>query len=76
MRFAWIKEHRDPFDLAALCAALEVSRSGYYAWLKRPASPRQKRREELTEKIREVHEESRYTYGSPRGCTRSWRTGR
>jgi putative transposase len=66
MRFAWIKEHRDRFDLAALCAALEVSRSGYYAWLKRPASPRQKRREELTEKIREVHEESRYTYGSPR----------
>jgi transposase InsO family protein len=66
MRFAWIKQHRDQFNLIVLCDALEVSRSGYYAWLKRPASPRQKRREELTDQIRQVHEQSRCTYGSPR----------
>jgi putative transposase len=66
VRFAWIKQHRDQFNLIALCDALEVSRSGYYAWLKRPASARQKRREELTDQIRQVHEQSRCTYGSPR----------
>ena len=66
MRFAWIKQHRDQFGLTVLCEVLEVSRSGYYAWLQRPASARQKRREELTDQIRQVHERSRCTYGSPR----------
>jgi transposase InsO family protein len=45
---------------------LNVTRSGYYAWRDRPASSRQQRREELTEQIRRVHEQSRGTYGSPR----------
>jgi putative transposase len=66
MRFAWIKQHRDGFELALLCEALNVSRSGYYAWLKRPVSPQTKRREELVEQIREVHDQSRRIYGSPR----------
>jgi len=48
---------------------LEVSRSGFYAWNDRQGaqpSPRAKRREELTDRIRAVHQESRQTYGSPR----------
>lgn len=48
---------------------LEVSRSGFYAWRDRKEaepSPRSKRRQELTEKIQAVHEQSRQTYGSPR----------
>jgi transposase InsO family protein len=50
-----------------MCAALGVSRSGYYAWAGgREPGPRQKRREELAEQIRRVHEQSRRTYGSPR----------
>lgn len=66
MKFTWIEQHREGFELAIVCDTLRVSRSGYYAWLKRPVSPRQKRREELTEQIRQVHEDSRCTYGSPR----------
>jgi putative transposase len=66
VRFVWIKQHRNQFNLMVLCDVLEVSRSGYYAWLKRPVSARQKRREELTDQIRQVHERSRCTYGSPR----------
>jgi len=53
-----------PVNLA--CKVLELSRSGYYAWLKRPVSSRKKENEELLEKIRKIHEESRGTYGSPR----------
>jgi putative transposase len=53
-----------------MCEVLEVSRSGYYAWSKRqqdPASgPRRQRREQLLEQIRQVHQESHQTYGSPR----------
>jgi putative transposase len=66
VKFTWIQQHREEFELALLCETLGVSRSGYYAWLKRPVSPRQKRRQEMTERIRQVHEASRRTYGSPR----------
>lgn len=48
---------------------LEVSRSGFYAWKKRQRaepSPREKRKKELTQKIKAAHQQSRQTYGSPR----------
>lgn len=48
------------------CNALEVSRSGYYSWLERPESERTIRNIALLAKIREVHEYSDQTYGSPR----------
>lgn len=51
---------------AMMCKQLDVSRGGYYAWKKRPASARQKEDAVLVEAIKEVHEESRGTYGSPR----------
>src|ERR1051326_484007 len=49
---------------------LGVSRSGYYAYVKRAAAtmltPRQQRRADLEVKIVQVHQDSRGTYGSPR----------
>lgn len=66
MRFAWIKEHLPEFDLACMCQAMEVSRSGFYAWQKRPASRKTLSKELLTKKICQVHTQSRCTYGSPR----------
>lgn len=45
---------------------LGVSQSGYYAWSKRSPSKRSKENEVLLEKIKEIYEESRQTYGSPR----------
>lgn len=49
-----------------LCRGLKVSKSGYYAWRNRASSKRRRGDEILTEKIREVHERSRQTYGYPR----------
>jgi putative transposase len=49
-----------------MCDILELSRSGYYAWIDRPASASQARRAELDEQIRQVHVGSRGLYGSPR----------
>ena len=36
----FVREHRHEFRVAKLCEVLAVSRSGYYAWEKRPKSAR------------------------------------
>jgi transposase InsO family protein len=67
MKFAFIEEHlASLFRLDVVCQVLEVSRSGYYAWQRRPASDRVKRREELAIQIQRVHADNRRVYGSPR----------
>jgi putative transposase len=66
VRFAFIEQHRDVWPIKIQCAVLEVSRSGFYAWRGREPSQTELRREALTETIREVHQASRATYGSPR----------
>jgi transposase InsO family protein len=45
---------------------LDVSRSRYYAWRRRSQGFRQQENERLLEKIKEAHQMSRRTYGSPR----------
>ena len=49
-----------------MCRVLKVSTSGYYAWRRRPPSKRAQKDAMLTGKIREIHDRSRGTYGSPR----------
>ena len=68
MKFAFIKEHLKGFAVEVSCQVLEVSRSGYYAWHKRPASAMTARREELADKIVQVKQQTRDVYGSPRIC--------
>ena len=66
MRFAWIRQHDGDWPIAWMCAALGVSRSGYYAWVERPPSDRSRRRAELSEHVRRVFDEHGARYGSPR----------
>ena len=49
-----------------MCDALDVSPAGFYAWLARPESPSQARRQGLVAAIGEVHAEVKGRYGSPR----------
>jgi transposase InsO family protein len=49
-----------------MCQVLAVSRSGYYAWAKRPKSSRKKMNKDLLNRIKRIHKVSRETYGSPR----------
>jgi putative transposase len=65
-RYEFIKDQREQFPVRRLCAMLQVSSSGYYAWRTRPVSQRAKENAELTTEIAEVHRESRKNYGSPR----------
>jgi len=49
-----------------MCTTLEVSPSGFYAWLGRGESQRSRENRRLTELIREEHQKSNQIYGSPR----------
>ena len=66
MKFSFIHAEKAKFPVAALCRVLEVTRQGYYAFAKRPASARASNDAILRERVRTVHEESRRRYGSPR----------
>ena len=64
MKYVWIREHRDSFPIAVLCEVLEVSASGYYAWLNRPPSPRAQRHVQIQQAVQQVHADSYGNYGS------------
>jgi transposase InsO family protein len=69
VKFEWIHQHRDQssdWTIDALCNTLDVSRSGYYAWIGRAPSPQAQRRVELLDAIRADYELGRCNYGSPR----------
>ena len=53
-------------SLTHLCQILGVSRSGFYAWQRRPASTHARRDQQLRVLLRASHEASRGSYGSPR----------
>jgi putative transposase len=61
-----MREHEPEFHVSAMCRALEVSPAGYYRWLRRRPSARDRENERLIEKIRAAHLESRGIYGSPK----------
>ncbi|MBV9725917.1 MAG: hypothetical protein JO299_12175 [Gammaproteobacteria bacterium] len=55
MRFRFIEDHRDVFLVRVMCAVLEVSATGYYAWRERPESRRAAADRELLTEVRRVH---------------------
>jgi transposase InsO family protein len=73
------------YSLHELCAALDVTRSGYQVWRRRVPSLRTQADAGLLRLLRQGHAESRGTYGRPRllawlaqrgmrcGHTRAWR---
>lgn len=54
------------YPVHTMCRLLEVSASGYYAWLKRAPSKHSLDDAQLLEQIRQIHAASKGTYGSPR----------
>ena len=66
MKFACIQEEKANFPVRLMCRVLEVSPSGFYAWVKRAPSKRALEDQLLSAKIAAVHKRSRRRYGSPR----------
>ena len=66
MSFRFIEDHRDAYPVRLMCAVLEVSPAGYYAWRDRPLCAREACNATLLAAIRQVHRDSSGRYGSPR----------
>ena len=64
MRFAFIAKHRNIWPVAWLSDALDVSRSGFNAWLKRSPSARCRHDEMLLGMIDRSFKSSARTYGA------------
>lgn len=85
MKFAFIQgmneeERRKPrkvrITISLMCEVLDVSRSGFYAWLKRKLSDREKEDTELTEVIKKIHEDHKGRLGVDRLVTELAKLGR
>jgi putative transposase len=66
VRFAFIAGHRHLWPVSWLCEVLGVSRSGFHAWLNRPASAREIHDARLVEAIERSFRASDRTYGARR----------
>lgn len=58
-----------------MCALMGVTRAGLYAWQRRQPSARARSDAQLIEQVRQVHGNSRGTYGSPRVAGQLQRDG-
>jgi hypothetical protein len=66
MRFAFIAKHRHIWPVLWMCEVLEVSRSGFHAWLTRPLSDRAILDAKLVTAIDTSFKASDRTYGARR----------
>jgi putative transposase len=66
VKFAFIQAEKARWPIEVQCAVFGVSRSGYYAWRRRPEPPRAMEDATLVTEIRAAHKTGRESYGSPR----------
>jgi putative transposase len=65
-RFAFVEAEKALFPVTSLCRLLKVSRSGYYAWARRPPSARAVADQVLATQIETIFTTNRRVYGAPR----------
>ena len=66
VKYVFIKAHRREFETAVMCRLLDVSRSGFYEWLRKPLSDRALEDHRLLSLIRAAYTASHGVYGAPR----------
>ena len=64
--YQFIQLHQDQYAVKTMCRLLNVTRSGYYAWLKEPISNRTQEDVRLLRLIRASFVASHGIYGAPR----------
>jgi putative transposase len=64
--YKFIKDHRKEYDVQLMCRTLDVTRSGYYARLRKPRSDRAVEDDRLLRLIRAPSKASHGIYGPPR----------
>ena len=76
MKYGFIFDHREAHRVGKMAALLGVTRSGYYAWAYRGEGSRRRADRELLEQIRQIQQEVKRRYGSPRVTRELARGGR
>jgi putative transposase len=66
MKYDFMQSHAKEFSIERMSCVFEVSRAGYYQFIKGTVSNRKQEDNRLLEQIKVVYKESRETYGSPR----------
>jgi putative transposase len=66
VKYAWIEEHRDRFQVTRMCSQLGVSRTGYCQWRTRAPSDRTMANAALDAQVAALHAQSKRSYGRPR----------
>jgi putative transposase len=66
VKYDRIEAMRQDYPIAVLCRVFEVGASSYYAWRRRPESPRAQENARLEVQIAAAHERTRQTYGRER----------
>ena len=66
MRYAFIEQHCGSYPVQALCRSLQVSDSGFAAWQRSEGPKKWLSDSKLLKLIRQIHEQTKAAYGSPR----------
>lgn len=66
MKYVFMEAHEQEFSVTRMCQVLGVRRSGYYAWKRRPLSPRAQADAGLLLQVQDAFEKNRRRYGSRR----------
>jgi len=61
-----MKANYSKFSIEKMCKVFKVSRSGYYSWIKHKPSKWDIENQKILEQIRQIHQESKQIYGSPK----------
>jgi putative transposase len=66
MKYQFMQQYGSGFAVVKMCQVFGVSRSGYYAYLRRGFSPRYEENQRLVRMIKDIWQKFRRVYGSPR----------
>lgn len=66
MKYEFVTQYRQEFEVKAMCQVLGISESGSYGWKQRRHSQREREDRQLLEQIQQAYQHGRQMYGSPR----------
>ena len=66
MKFGFIRQQQKAYPVTVLCRVMGVSRSGYYKYIKTGHKNKMNKDFQLITRIRQIHSETRGSYGSRR----------
>ena len=64
VRFQFLKDHQDKYNIKRACKTLNISRSGFYEYLQRKKSNYSVENKSLSKEVKRVFEEHKGEYGS------------